>query len=323
MQLHYNIFFGLFFALIHNFYTLLLLWNGLNHYKDLPGCCIPRIYILFCSLHSTCWPCDKKSERNNKMNRKVEKHKSKCRQEKKKAHKKRKQQDVWMVSLTQWTWVWENSGRWWKTGKPDVLQSLKSQRVGYDWVTKQQFSPEPIHPLTIHWNFSCKVHQWLYSAKSNDPHINPSISLYSSSAASLNFFLHLASATQSTLAFTLITHWSLFSTFLTCSFSFLQPLKVDVLQGSLEPFSLSFAFTQVLSLKIILIPMRTSIISSTWMSCCSISTVTANLICPFQTPLFLSAPELDFTFGKWQLQSPSSLGQKLWSPWLFSFIPHI
>ena len=23
----------------------------------------------------------------------------------------------WMVSPTQWTWVWANSGRWWRTGK--------------------------------------------------------------------------------------------------------------------------------------------------------------------------------------------------------------
>ena len=31
--------------------------------------------------------------------------------------------DGWMASLTQWTWVWVNSGRW-------------SQRVGHDWVTE-------------------------------------------------------------------------------------------------------------------------------------------------------------------------------------------
>ena len=29
-------------------------------------------------------------------------------------------QDGWMVSLTKWTWVWANSGRWWRTGKPGV-----------------------------------------------------------------------------------------------------------------------------------------------------------------------------------------------------------
>ena len=43
-----------------------------------------------------------------------------------------------MASPTQWTWVWAISGSWWWTGKPDVLQSLGSQRVGHDLVTEQQ-----------------------------------------------------------------------------------------------------------------------------------------------------------------------------------------
>ena len=43
--------------------------------------------------------------------------------------------DGWMASPTQWTWVWVCSRRWWKTGKPGVLQSMGSQRVGQDWVT--------------------------------------------------------------------------------------------------------------------------------------------------------------------------------------------
>ena len=46
--------------------------------------------------------------------------------------------DSWMTSLTQWTWVWANSGRWWRTGKPGVLSSMGSQRVGHDWATEQQ-----------------------------------------------------------------------------------------------------------------------------------------------------------------------------------------
>ena len=37
-----------------------------------------------------------------------------------------------------WTWVWANSGRWWRTGKPGVLQFTGSERVGYDWATEQQ-----------------------------------------------------------------------------------------------------------------------------------------------------------------------------------------
>ena len=44
--------------------------------------------------------------------------------------------DGWMTSLIQWTWVWVNSGSWWWTGRPDVLQSMGSQRVGHDWATE-------------------------------------------------------------------------------------------------------------------------------------------------------------------------------------------
>ena len=42
----------------------------------------------------------------------------------------------WMASPTQWTWVWVNSGCWWWTGRPGVLQSMGSQRVGQNWVTE-------------------------------------------------------------------------------------------------------------------------------------------------------------------------------------------
>ena len=43
----------------------------------------------------------------------------------------------WLVaSLTRWTWIWVNSGGWWWTGRPGVLQFMVSQRVGHDWVTE-------------------------------------------------------------------------------------------------------------------------------------------------------------------------------------------
>ena len=46
--------------------------------------------------------------------------------------------DSWMASLTQWTWVWASSRRWWGIGKPDVLQSTWSQRLGHNQATEQQ-----------------------------------------------------------------------------------------------------------------------------------------------------------------------------------------
>ena len=44
--------------------------------------------------------------------------------------------DGWVASPTQWIWVWVNSGSWWWTGRPGVLRSMGSQRVGHDWVTE-------------------------------------------------------------------------------------------------------------------------------------------------------------------------------------------
>ena len=60
----------------------------------------------------------------------------------------------WMASSTEWTWVWANSGRQWRTGKPGVLQSMESQRVRHDWVTEQQH----IYNLTI-----CNLSIWSFN----------------------------------------------------------------------------------------------------------------------------------------------------------------
>ena len=38
--------------------------------------------------------------------------------------------------LTQWTWVWVNSRSWRWTGRPSMLQSMGSQRVGHDWAAE-------------------------------------------------------------------------------------------------------------------------------------------------------------------------------------------
>ena len=57
--------------------------------------------------------------------------------------------DGWMASLTQWTWVWVNSGSWW-TRRPGMLQSMGSQRVGHDWVTGLNWSQDNF------WKFNMK-----------------------------------------------------------------------------------------------------------------------------------------------------------------------
>ena len=44
--------------------------------------------------------------------------------------------DGWMASPTRCTWIWVNSGSWWWTGRPGMLQFMGSQRVGHDWATE-------------------------------------------------------------------------------------------------------------------------------------------------------------------------------------------
>ena len=56
--------------------------------------------------------------------------------------------DGWMASPTRWTWVWVNSGSWWWTGRPGVLQFMGSQRVGHDWATELNWTEE------LYWQFS-------------------------------------------------------------------------------------------------------------------------------------------------------------------------
>ena len=41
----------------------------------------------------------------------------------------------WMASPTQWTWVWANFRRWWRTGKPGMLQSMGWQ--SQTWLSNQ------------------------------------------------------------------------------------------------------------------------------------------------------------------------------------------
>ena len=69
--------------------------------------------------------------------------------------------DGWMASPTQWTWVWVNSGSWWWTGRPGVLQFMGSQRVRHDWTDLNWTEIS-----TIEWSHEPN-HQWLVQAFSH------------------------------------------------------------------------------------------------------------------------------------------------------------
>ena len=47
-------------------------------------------------------------------------------------------------------WVWVNSGSWWWTGRPGVLQSMVSQRVGHNWATEPNWL-NPVVSGCLRW----------------------------------------------------------------------------------------------------------------------------------------------------------------------------
>ena len=57
----------------------------------------------------------------------------------------------WLDGITDsMDWVWVNSGSWWWTGRPGVLQFMGSQRVWHDWATE------------LNWKIKWGLPRWRY-----------------------------------------------------------------------------------------------------------------------------------------------------------------
>ena len=68
--------------------------------------------------------------------------------------------DGWMASPTRCTWVWVNSGSWWWTGRPGVLQVMGSQRVAHNWVTELNIMTKALfQPALLSWYPSVLLHR--------------------------------------------------------------------------------------------------------------------------------------------------------------------
>ena len=65
--------------------------------------------------------------------------------------------DGWIALLTQWTWVWVNSGSWWWTGSPGLLLFMRWQRVRHDWATELNWN---IKLFWVLWNV---FYSWYFS----------------------------------------------------------------------------------------------------------------------------------------------------------------
>ena len=70
--------------------------------------------------------------------------------------------DGWMASRTRWTWVWVNSGSWWWTGRPGVLQSLGSQSRTQlsDWTALSSWACTPQQKRTPQWGVCPVTREW-------------------------------------------------------------------------------------------------------------------------------------------------------------------
>ena len=61
----------------------------------------------------------------------------------------------WLDGITDsMEWVWANSGSWWWTGRPGVLQFMESQRLRHDWATELNWTElmlmaPSLHPLNL------------------------------------------------------------------------------------------------------------------------------------------------------------------------------
>ena len=70
--------------------------------------------------------------------------------------------DGWLASLTQWTWVWVDSGNWWWTRRPGVLWFMGSQRVRHDWATELNWT-ELVYLYITEFHLKSTIHSFIHS----------------------------------------------------------------------------------------------------------------------------------------------------------------
>ena len=70
--------------------------------------------------------------------------------------------DGWMISLTWWTWVWANSRRRWRTGKPGVLWQISPQlsRLACESESRSVVSTS-LQPHGLYSPWSSPVRDWI------------------------------------------------------------------------------------------------------------------------------------------------------------------
>ena len=70
--------------------------------------------------------------------------------------------DGWKASLTWWTWVWVNSGSWWWTGRPGLLQFMGSQSdttERLNWIELNTYPTQTL-PENCRGRYTSKLILW-------------------------------------------------------------------------------------------------------------------------------------------------------------------
>ena len=106
-------------------------------------------------------------------------------------------EDGWMVSLTQWTWIWANSGRRWWTGKPGVLKFMGSRRVRYDWASEQHKCD--VSSLLRFWEMIASCNPHLHQNKELSRHQFCTLGMLTDGLGCISVFLSAVWTSQSHL----------------------------------------------------------------------------------------------------------------------------
>ena len=95
--------------------------------------------------------------------------------------------DGWIASLTQWIWIWADSGRQWRTGKPGVLQSMGSQRI------RQLSNWRTIVLKARHLSLKCQQNWFrLRAMRKNVPNVSSWLAIFFVSSLCAYFCLHIS-----------------------------------------------------------------------------------------------------------------------------------
>ena len=161
--------------------------------------------------------------------------------------------DGWMASPTRWMWVWVNSGSWWWTRRPGMLQSMGLQRVRHDWTTELNWTEALSTTYTAKlFEVNIKLHKILFfvCVFANVIYLQKQKGTFNLTTISLSHLIILLSVLNASILWHCLSlglEWKLtFSSTVVPCFSSVQ-FSRPVMSNSLRPHGLQHARPPCLS----------------------------------------------------------------------------